>query len=80
MYTSSNRSKQSVLIQSDRKVTHPGVWYLVLAINECDEVQLADEYVQNVCKGYQRSRVDSISDVALTFRRLTSTLVDVPHR
>ena len=47
---------QSVLIQGDRKVTQPEVWFLVLVGNECDEVQLADEYVQNVCKGNLRSR------------------------
>ena len=51
---------QSDLIQCDRKVAQPQVWYLVLARNECDEVQLADEYVgmpvQKRCEGNHRSR------------------------
>jgi hypothetical protein len=42
-------------IQSDWKVAQPTVWLLVLARNECDEVELVDKYVgmtlQKLCRG-----------------------------
>ena len=53
-------------IQSDWKVAQPKVWYLVLAKNECDEVELVDDYVgmtvQKLCKV---TWPDTISVVAL---------------
>jgi len=58
------------LIQGDRKVAQPEVWHVLLARNECDEVELVDEYVgvtvQKLCSGKEQvTGPDAISAVAL---------------
>jgi hypothetical protein len=46
------------LTQGDRKVAQPKALYILLARNECDEVELVDEYVgvtvQKLCRGKEQ--------------------------
>jgi hypothetical protein len=48
------------IIDGDRKLAQPDVWYLVLARNECNGFELVSENVgmavQKLCKGNNRSR------------------------
>lgn len=66
------------ILQGDRKVAQPEVLYSVLAMNECNELELVDEYVgmsgcERLSTGHVTSSISAVSLKPRVYRRVFYT-------